>query len=164
MGYIPKDARWYLAEIVEEIRIEDDPTNVVHINLILVEANSPEQAYEKSNEIGKQHETSYENTEGKLVTIRFRGLRDLNVIHDELENGAEIIYERELGLSESNLKKMIRAKRRLGVFRPMETPDGPNFMPKHIFEEVVEYMKNLPPDAAEPKSTHPSQKSRKRSS
>jgi len=36
MGFIPKDAKWYLAHIVEEIRVEGDHRNVVHTNQILV--------------------------------------------------------------------------------------------------------------------------------
>jgi len=44
MGFVPKDTRWYLADIVLEIIIEDDPRNVVHVNTHLVEAESPEQA------------------------------------------------------------------------------------------------------------------------
>jgi hypothetical protein len=30
MGYIPANAKWYLAEIVEQIAVEGDPRNVVH--------------------------------------------------------------------------------------------------------------------------------------
>jgi hypothetical protein len=42
MGFIPKGARWYLADIVLEHIIAGDPRNVVHINTHLVEAGSPE--------------------------------------------------------------------------------------------------------------------------
>ena len=35
MGYIPKRAKWYLAEIVVQIIVESDPRNTVHINLVL---------------------------------------------------------------------------------------------------------------------------------
>ena len=48
MGYIPKNAKWYLAELVEEITISGDPRNVVHTNLVLVRADSAAEAYEKS--------------------------------------------------------------------------------------------------------------------
>ena len=42
-------------------------------------------------------EQSYKNPDGKCVTFRFRGLRDLNVVHGELEHGTEIIYSRKHG-------------------------------------------------------------------
>jgi hypothetical protein len=92
MGYIPPDAKWYLAEIVQQITVEGDPNNVVHNNMVLVRADSPEDAYARAVELGAARELSYENPEGKGVTIRFKGLHDLNVIHDELEHGAELIY------------------------------------------------------------------------
>ena len=88
MAFIPEDAKWYLAEVVLEFTIEDDPRNVVHRNLLLVRADSPEEAYRKGMDLGADNEASWENIDGKRVTIRFRGLCYLNVIHDELEHGA----------------------------------------------------------------------------
>ena len=87
MAYIPESAKWYLAEIVEEIIVEGDARNVVHTNLVLVRADSPEEAYEKAVQLGTAVEMSYENLAGKRVTFRFRGLHDLNVIHAERRTG-----------------------------------------------------------------------------
>lgn len=87
MGYILPDAKWYLAEIVEEITVEGDSCHVVHTNTILVRADSPDEAYERSIAIGRESEQSYTNPKGKLVTTRFRGLRDLNVIHESWSVG-----------------------------------------------------------------------------
>jgi hypothetical protein len=53
MGFMPKDARWYLADVVLEHTIEGDPRNVVHVNMHLIEADSPEQAYEKAVALGR---------------------------------------------------------------------------------------------------------------
>jgi hypothetical protein len=52
LGYIPKSAKWYLAEIVEQITVEGDPRSVVHTNLVLVRADSPEEAYQRAIELG----------------------------------------------------------------------------------------------------------------
>ena len=41
MGYIPPDAKWYLAEIVQQISVEGDPRRVVHTNLVLVRGDCP---------------------------------------------------------------------------------------------------------------------------
>ena len=73
MGFIPQGARWYIADVVLEHKIEDDPRNVVHINSLLVEATSPEEAYDKAMKLGQADETEYPNTAGKPVTVRFRG-------------------------------------------------------------------------------------------
>src|SRR5579859_1907808 len=127
MGYIPESAKWYLAEIVEEITVEGDPRNVVHTNLVLVRADSPEEAYEKSIELGTAAETSYENPHGKSVTIRFRGLHDLNVIYDELEHGAELNFQQNKEWDESAIQKWLTPKEKLGIFRPIIPPTGPDY-------------------------------------
>lgn len=120
MAYIPPDAKWYIAEIVQEYTIEGEPSNVVHTNMVLVRADSPEEAYDRAILLGKESEVSYENPQGKKVTLRFRGLRDLNVVHGELEHGAELIYEERVGMSEEELDKSVTRKEDLGVFRPLE--------------------------------------------
>ncbi len=117
MAYIPQDAKWYLADIVLEFTIQDDPENIVHVNVTLIHAHTPEEAYDRAIEIGKQSETAYENTEGKIVKATFRGLRDLNVIHEELEHGSEIIYEQLIDLSEEQIANLVHAKQALSVFR-----------------------------------------------
>lgn len=83
MAYIPKNARWYLADVVLEHAVEGDPRNVVHVNLHLIEAESPERAYQKAIALGQASEQVYANPDGREVRVTFRGLRDLNVIHDE---------------------------------------------------------------------------------
>ena len=117
MAYIPDDAKWYIAEIIMECQVEGNPSNVVHTNIVLVRADSPEEAFEKAEELGRDGEDSYLNTTDQEVTFRYRGLRELNVIHDELEHGAELIYEEEIGVKEEDLKAMISLQSDLAVFR-----------------------------------------------
>jgi hypothetical protein len=95
-AFIPKDAKWYIAEIIQDFRFEDGSESLVHINFVLVRADSPEEAYSNALALGKDGEISYKNTDGVGVNVAFRGLHDLNIIHDELEHGAEILYERRL--------------------------------------------------------------------
>jgi hypothetical protein len=125
MSYIPPDARWYLADIVEEFRIESEPENIVHTNTILVRADSPEGAYQSALALGKEGEITYTNPEGKTVQVYFRGLRDLNVIHGQLEHGTELIYEKRTGMSESDLAGWVSAKEDLGAFVPRDTSKDP---------------------------------------
>ena len=82
MAYVPSGAKWFIAEIIQEITIEQDPRNIVHKNLVLVRADAGSEAYDKAIELGVQSEVSYKNPDGKLVTISFRGLGELNVIYD----------------------------------------------------------------------------------
>ena len=122
MGYIPPDAKWYVAEIVEEFTFEGESENAVHTNLVLVRADSPDEAYEKAIDLGKENECSYQNPEGVAVRVRFRGLRDLNVIHGDLAHGTELIYGEQKGMSERDLAKWVTPKEQLGAFAPIRNP------------------------------------------
>lgn len=137
MGFIPIDARWYLADVVLEHRIEGESQNVVHVNTHLVEAGSPEKAYEKALALGRRSEHKYENTDGRQVRVVFRGLRELNVIHEELEDGAELMYTEDVGVSEEKLREWDRPKERLAVFAPIEEKHGPNYLPE-VFKGLDE--------------------------
>jgi Domain of unknown function (DUF4288) len=135
MGFIPEGARWYLADIILELLIEGDPQNVVHINMHLIEAESSEQGYEKALALGRRSEHEYLNTDGKQVRVRFRGLRQLNVIHEELEDGAELTYAESVGVAEEQLRNWIPPKARLAVFAPIQgRSDGPNYMPESVMQ------------------------------
>jgi hypothetical protein len=143
MAFIPENARWYIADVVLEHTIEDDPRNVVHINILLVEASSPEDAYARALELGRSNEREYLNPDGKRVTVRFRGLRDLNVIHEELEHGAELLYEEQVDVPESRILEQIQEKSRLNVFRPSEDDtDKPDYMPASVWQSVLDRLAN----------------------
>jgi hypothetical protein len=135
MGYIPNDARWYLADIILEHRVEGDPRNLVNIDMHLIEAESPQQAYEKAMVLGRSSRMKYRNTEGRLVRVVFRGLRELNVIHEKLEDGAELSYQQSIGVPEEELRQWITRKRKLGVFaRIQPRTEGPNTMPEEVMQ------------------------------
>src|SRR5437016_5780891 len=103
MAYIPQDAEWYVAEIVEEINVERDVRNVVHRNLLLINAHSPDEAYNRAIDLGRESESEYENPAGQQVVIKFRGLGALSVVHDQLEHGAELRYIEDTSVSETKI-------------------------------------------------------------
>ena len=74
MSYIPKDARWYIAELILEFVVEDDVRNLVYVNIHLIEANSPNEAYDRALALGSKSEDVYLNTEGREVRHSFRAL------------------------------------------------------------------------------------------
>jgi hypothetical protein len=110
--------------------------SVIHINCLLIRADSPEEAYDKAIELGKEAEDQYENTDGDQVSVVFRGLRNLLVIYDELEHGAEIKYAEIVGLSEEEIRNLVAPKAELGVFEPRKPSTGPNYMPRSVMEEL----------------------------
>ena len=140
MGYIPADAKWYLADIVIEHEIEDDPRNVVHINTMLIRASSPERAYARALKMGRETEQEYKNTENKTVRVMFRGLRDLNVIYDDLRSGSELIFYEKIDQTEEQVANLISTKNELSVFETRRKPSKhkPNYMPGSIWKMLKE--------------------------
>ncbi len=140
MGYIPADAKWYLAYILLEHKIEDEPRNVIHINTVLVRANSPEKAYARSLKLGQEAEHEYKNTDAKTVRVIFRGLRDLTVIYDKLRSGSELTFQERIGQTEEQVSKLISPKNELAVFEEVRQPsrDKPNYMPGNVIEMLKE--------------------------
>jgi hypothetical protein len=136
MGFVPKDAEWYLAEIVQELKVADDPRNLVWRNLTLVHASSPDDAYEQALGLGRSGDSEYLNPAGKLVTARFRGLSFLDVIHDPLEHGAELMFRSNIGVSPDDLQKMLRPKNELQLFLPIKRAEGPDVASGEIVKEV----------------------------
>lgn len=138
MGFVPKDAEWYLAEIVQELTVEDDWRNVVWRDLTLVHANSPDDAYEQALILGRSGDTEYQNPAGKRVTVRFRGLSFLDVISDPLEHGSELTFRSTVGMPPDELHKVLLPKEKLPLFLPDVRPEGPDIASGDIVHEVEE--------------------------
>ena len=138
MAYIPKEAKWYIADLVMECQIEGEPRNVVHVDIVLVRADSPEEAFQKAEQLGKEGENSYLNPNNQQVIWLYRGLRDLQVIHDELEHGAELMYEEKIGISEDEVQAIVRAKSQLNVFKPYKPRDisKPDYSSQEVMDQV----------------------------
>lgn len=142
MAHVPKDAEWFLADLVEEIRVAGSKRNIVHINHVIIHAPSPAAAYAKAMNIGKRSATSYDNLHGKKVTILFRGLGNLDVIYDPLGDECEIMYREMLGVTEKCIRKMVRPKRKLEVFMPIrKRPGRPDFSSQTIMNELAKRLK-----------------------
>jgi Domain of unknown function (DUF4288) len=138
MAYIPKDAQWFLAQHVEEIQVQSYKREIVHINYVLIQAKTPKDAYRKAVELGKRGNAKYKNPEGKIVTIRFLGLRNLDVIHDPLEHGCEIMFTELLGITKASIRKLVRKKAELEAFLPIRNrPGRPSYASKEIMDEVT---------------------------
>ena len=139
MGYIPKDAKWWIADLVEEITIQGDSRNVVHRNTVLIRADSAEEAYKKALLLGREGNLSYQNASRKRVRIRFRGIAQLDVIHDELQHGAELFYSEEVSVPRKQIQRWVKRKRELEAFRPhrFRYPRGrPDYGARDIMEQV----------------------------
>ncbi len=138
MAYIPAEARWYLASLIEEIRVEGDRRNVVHVNTHLIEASSPAEAHRKALRIGRTFTIEYLNPSGKRVRIRFAGIAELVVVYEDLADGAELGYSERVGVSATDLKRMARPRSALAVFAPIaRNPNAPDYAAGDIMDELA---------------------------
>lgn len=137
MAYIPEDSEWFLAELVEEITVEGEAKNVVHRNLTLVRASSSAVAYKHAEKLGRKGETSYKNSSGKRVRIKFRGISSLDVVHEPLSHGAELQFKENIGLSEEKIRKLIPPKNKLEAFMPIRKHKRrPDYASEEILKEA----------------------------
>lgn len=137
MAYIPHHAQWYVAEIVEEIRIEGDARNVVHCNLVLVSASSPDDAYRRAIELGKNGEATYRNPQGLTVVSMFRGLKQLDVVHEPLEHGAELRFSEDISVPEERIAAWLKNEEQLNVFSDIEPSKGPDYSSEEVLDQAL---------------------------
>jgi Domain of unknown function (DUF4288) len=92
----PETARWYIAELTEEVTLEGDPQNIVHRKTRVIFADSPQDAYEKALTMITEHEIGYLNEHRKTIRTRFWGLRELNLSNEDMDR-AGILPEARIG-------------------------------------------------------------------
>lgn len=150
-AHVAADAEWFVADLV--VRITVGRQVVVHVNTVLVQAMSAANAYDRARELGRAYATSYVNTDGQRVVVRFVGLLGLNVVHDPLEHGAELLYDEHVGLSARKIRKLITPKRKLGVFR-RRTMSRVNYASGSILAELVATALATPPRPTQRRPKH----------
>lgn len=141
MGDIPEGAKWYVATLVVAISVGRRTRRTVHVNTVLVRADSPTEAHEEALALGRREELRYQNGKGEKVRFKFLGLRDLNVVHDELEHGCELLYSERLGKTLSQAKALVTRRSRLSVFAPRRPSRAPDYVSGDIRRAMEEAMR-----------------------
>jgi hypothetical protein len=96
MSKSPEAARWYVAELTEEVTLEGDAQNVVHKKTRVIFADSPEDAYEKALAMITEHEVGYLSEHRKTIRTRFWGLRELTLSNEDMDR-AGMLPESRIG-------------------------------------------------------------------
>ncbi len=109
----------YLLRIVEAERQDKQEPEARFTeweNTILVKADSPEEAYDKTVEVASRFTKPYKGgREGVDVQWVFEGVTEVLPVYEELVDGAEIIWEERHGVKLKNFRK--RALRRKEIRR-----------------------------------------------
>ncbi|MFW2177870.1 MULTISPECIES: DUF4288 domain-containing protein [unclassified Moraxella] len=77
---------------------------------MLIQANSIEQAFDKTVEIGLSQQAIYTNVEQKQVQWVFEGVTEVLPIYDKLEDGVEIAFTARNHRKLNNLRKLVSKK------------------------------------------------------
>ncbi len=137
-----KTLKWFVAEIIVEIKVGKQPNNVVHTNTLLIEAVNAEEAYRKSIKLGEAENSEYKNPKGEIVTSKFRGLRDINQVHEDLEHGTELFYEEDIDIPEKKILSWATSKDELTIFRKSQKPKNmPDYSDGEIAQAYDKYLK-----------------------
>lgn len=113
--WIPKDMEWFLAELIQQFTFMDG-SHRVWVNTVLVNAASVEQAYEKALKFGELYNQTSINSDQEEVKESFRGLRDLYLVYEKLEDGAELLYKDYEQITEEEIAAMVTPKEKLAAF------------------------------------------------
>lgn len=114
-------SKWYLSKEIHVIELQgvvSQDTYPVWENHVLIHADGPEEAYRKALQHGQDHDGDV-TLDGQPARFRFKGLRDLVFIYDELEDGAEIEWL-EYETRGEDVESLIRTPELMHAFKPAD--------------------------------------------
>jgi hypothetical protein len=118
------ELRWYLADLVTEIRVEGAESSVVHFDLHLVRAQNAAEAYDKALRIGGGKAKQYLRNDGNLMSFIFRGLNDLVAVDEEFADGARILFRSQSGAGEEDIRNMVTPREYLRAMQAEGLHEG----------------------------------------
>ena len=79
MADSPLAARWYVAELTEEVALAGTPRlSIIHRKTRVIFADTPEDAFEKALALSKEQERSHLKVNERLARVRYWGLSEVN--------------------------------------------------------------------------------------
>lgn len=116
---IINDENWYLVEILEKCEpLKSDLKKELRRvstwgNYHLIKAKSPSHAFDKAMKIGEMNSFEFINTDKVEMKYEFLGIGDLLRIHENIEDGAEILWHDYGQISAKRALNMVRNKKDL---------------------------------------------------
>ena len=110
---------WFLVEIIEKYEpVDSDKTHelrrvTTYGNYHLINAETPSQAYDKAVTIGKRSNYKFTNSDKMKMKSEFLGIGDLLTIHENIEDGAEIMWHDYGFISAKRSERIVRTKKEL---------------------------------------------------
>ncbi|HNQ15999.1 MAG TPA: DUF4288 domain-containing protein, partial [Pyrinomonadaceae bacterium] len=74
------EPKQFAAVFVLRIVVGSDPRIVTRFETYLIDADTPDDAYQQANELGPRLDYKYRNSDGEIVTIKSLGIHELDVV------------------------------------------------------------------------------------
>ncbi|MFZ6749350.1 DUF4288 domain-containing protein [Undibacterium sp. Ren11W] len=115
---------WWIASYIERAAWDDEPNPAPNSrclaweNTIILQAPDREAAYEKAVSLATQISSEFEDgtRHGRKRSWVFEGLTSLLAIHDELKDGAEILWIEHKNRTVKKIRSLVKKKEELEVF------------------------------------------------
>ena len=124
-----KNGNWYIVEIIEKCepveRNEKQELRRVTTwgNHHLIKADSPEKAFDKAVKLGKEAEYKFKNTDKIEMEWIFVGIGELLPIYEDIEDGAELMWNDYGFISNRRTMRMPYKKKELmKLIKPKQQP------------------------------------------
>jgi hypothetical protein len=125
-----KNGNWYIAEIIEKCepveRNEKQELRRVTTwgNHHLIKADSPEKAFDKAVKLGKEAEYKFTNSDKVEMEWIFVGIGELLPIYEDIEDGAELMWNDYGFISNRRTMRMPYKKKELmKLIKPKQQPN-----------------------------------------
>jgi hypothetical protein len=116
---IGEPVSWYLSREIIYFEFADQADQdeyQVWENLILINAQNPEEAYQKALKHGFDSEGDV-TIDGRKGRSKFKGLKTLVAVYENIEDGAEIEWQ-EYMVERDELESLVKPKENLPAFQP----------------------------------------------
>lgn len=125
-----KNGNWYIVEIIEKCepveRNEKQELRRVTTwgNHHLIKADTPEKAFDKAVKLGKEAEYKFTNTDKIEMEWIFVGIGELLPIYEDIEDGAELMWNDYGFISNQRTMRMPYEKKELmKLIKPKQQPN-----------------------------------------
>ena len=125
-----KNGNWYIVEIIEKCepveRNEKQDLRRVTTwgNHHLIKADSPEKAFDKAVKLGKEAEYKFTNSDKIEMEWIFVGIGELLPIYEDIEDGAELMWNDYGFISNRRTMRMPYKKKELmKLIKPKQQPN-----------------------------------------
>jgi len=114
-----KNGNWFIVEIIEKCEPikRDEKQELRRVttwgNHHLIKADSPEKAFDKAVKLGKEAEYKFTNTDKIEMEWIFVGIGELLPIYEDIEDGAELMWNDYGFISNRRTMKMTYKKKEL---------------------------------------------------